>query len=161
MRMPKRGEKGYTVIEWLVVVSILGVLAVVVVPNVERFIGRGEPEAAKTELTNIQTAVVVMMTHNQLSELPDGTFVLEGAATNNMSAFPSNATIASGNKSKDPDGHLYTAGSDKDGYILYQHDINAADGSVNLINYVATELTTGTYYVDAAGTVYQKTTGYE
>ena len=45
MRLPKRGEKGFTLIELLIVVAILGVLAAVVIPNVGRFIGRGESEA--------------------------------------------------------------------------------------------------------------------
>ena len=161
MRMPKRGEKGFTLIELLIVVAILGVLAAVVIPNVGRFIGRGETEAAETELTNLQTAVIAMMTDNNLSALPAGTFVLVGAATDNMSAFPSNA-VCETDKINDPDGDAYTVASgDKDGYILYQHDINAADGAVSLVNYVAQEQTKGEYYVDAMGTVYQDTTGYE
>ncbi len=161
MRMPKRGEKGFTLIELLIVVAILGVLAAVVIPNVGRFIGRGETEAAATEKTNIQTAVVAMMVDNQLSELPTGTFILEAGATANMSAFPSTATIVSGNKLNDPEGDAYTDGSDKDGFILYQHDIDADATTNTLVNYVAQEQTKGTYYVDASGTVYQDSTGYD
>ncbi len=162
MRMPKRGEKGFTLRELLIVVAILGVLAAVVIPNVGRFIGAGETEAAGTELSNIQTAVVAMMVDNQLSVLPAATFVLIGAATDNMSAFPSDAECATVNeKINDPDGIAYVNGSDKDGFILYQHDIKAADAQAELVNYVATGTTKGTYYVDASGTVYQKTTGYD
>jgi len=90
MRMPKRGEKGFTLIELLIVVAILGVLAAVVIPNVGRFIGRGEEEAAATELTNIQTAVISMMTDNNLSTLPNPV----GTATDNMSAFPDTSATA-------------------------------------------------------------------
>jgi len=162
MRMPKRGEKGFTLIELLIVVAILGVLAAVVIPNVGRFIGRGETEAAQTELTNVQTAVIAMMTDNNLSTLPAGTFVEVGDATDNMSDFPSDAATAdagAGAKSKDPDGDNYVA-LDKDGYILYQHDIIADGLTTGLVNYVAQEQTKGTYYVDASGTVFQDTTGY-
>lgn len=161
MRIPARGEKGFTLIELLIVVAILGVLAAVVIPNVGRFIGRGEDEAADTEFTNIQSAVIAMMTDNQLKELPDPVDGDPYTATDNMSLFPDRSTIASENKKYDPDGTAYTSGEDKDGFILYQHDI-AADHSDNAtVNYVATEKTKGTYTVDKYGTVDQATTGYE
>jgi len=163
MRLPKRGEKGFTLIELLIVVAILGVLAAVVIPNVGRFIGRGEDEAADTEFSNIQSAVIAMMTDNQLSALPAGTFPADtAAATDNMSLFPSTAATAAGGtgaKDKDPNGDDYEA-ADKNGYILYQHDITG-NGSDNVtVNYVATEVTKGTYYVDSMGTVTEATTGY-
>jgi type IV pilus assembly protein PilA len=157
MRLPIRGEKGFTLIELLIVVAILGVLAAVVIPNVGRFIGRGETEAAETEFTNIQSAVIAMMTDNGLDTLPNPVSV----ATSNMSAVP-DATSAAGTAAKqyDPNGNAYGAG-DKDGYVLYQHDITADNSTANLVNYVATETTKGTYTVDAMGTVTQVTTGYE
>ncbi len=156
MRMPKRGEKGFTLIELLIVVAILGVLAAVVIPNVGRFIGRGEQEAADTELSNIQTAVISMMVDNALATLPTP---VTATATNDMAVFPD--TTAPASKGTDPDGGTYDA-SDKAGFILYQHDIiGDSSNSTGLVNYVATEATKGTYYVDATGTVYQKTTGYE
>ena len=158
MRIPKRGEKGFTLIELLIVVAILGVLAAVVIPNVARFIGRGETEAQATERASIQTAVISMMVDNELSELPAGTFVLAAAATNDMTAFPSNAVCAT-TKLTDPDGGTYTVVTDKDGYILYGHDITA-DGStiLDLVNYVASDTTAYWYSVDATGNVTQSLT---
>ncbi|MFQ5997417.1 MAG: type II secretion system protein [Dehalococcoidales bacterium] len=156
MRLPKRGEKGFTLIELLIVVAILGVLAAVVIPNVGRFIGRGESEAADTEFSNVQSAVIAMMTDNQLDQLPNPVTV----ATANMSLFPDATSAVTVDKLTDPDGNSYQAG-DKDGYLLYAHDI-VADNSANAtVNYVATEMTKGTYTVDSTGTVTQVTTGYE
>jgi prepilin-type N-terminal cleavage/methylation domain-containing protein len=58
MKFHKSGQKGFTLIELLVVIAILGTLAGVVVLNVIGFIGSGKCQAAKTELHNVQTAVV-------------------------------------------------------------------------------------------------------
>ena len=160
MKIPQKGEKGFTLIELLIVVAILGVLAAVVIPNVGRFIGRGESEASDTEFANIQSAVVALMTDNGVSSLPYP--VGQGSATSNMSNFPdaTSAVTVANEKVNDPTGTPYQA-LDKDGFVLYQHDI-AADNAANVtVNYVATETTKGTYWVDAQGTVHQETTGYE
>ena len=150
MRLPKRGEKGFTLIELLIVVAILGVLAAVVIPNVGRFIGRGQEEAKDTEYANVQSAVQSMMTDNELSLLITPVLL----STNNMALFPD--TTAAGSKGTDILGTTYLA-TDKAGFILFQHDRIAGDGSAtaNLSNYVATATTAYYYDVDAQGTVTQ------
>ncbi len=161
MKIPVRGEKGFTLIELLIVVAILGVLAAVVIPNVGRFIGRGEGEAADTEFANVQSAVVALMVDNGISTLPNP--VLPVAATGNMSIFPDTSATANGgtgDKGTDPDGLDYEA-ADKNGFILYQHDITGGGNATGTVNYVATEMTKGTYSVDSSGTVTQETHGYE
>jgi prepilin-type N-terminal cleavage/methylation domain-containing protein len=75
-------NKGFTLLELLIVIAIIGVLAVAVLPNVTGVIGHGETEAAKAELVTIQTAMDTMMAKGGL------TSVTATAATNNMSAFP-------------------------------------------------------------------------
>ena len=162
MRIPRRGERGFTLIELLIVVAILGVLAAVVIPNVGRFIGRGEEEAKDTEFTNMQTAVVAMMVDNQLSTLPNPVSV-EANRTSDMGAFPDATSDSSdgtdpdslGDKVTDPDGTAYTFPGDGLGYILYQHDITGDSGNTSLVNYVATQTTAYWYTVDASGTVTQ------
>ena len=152
MRIPRKAEKGFTLIELLIVVAILGVLAAVVIPNVGRFIGKGETESNKTELANIQTAVIAMMTDNHLSTLPHPVTT----ATANMGAFPDATSVGgSADKLKDPTGAAYQAG-DKAGFLLFGHDITGNNNATTgLVNYVATVTTKAKYWVTADGTVTQ------
>jgi len=116
---------------------------------------RRREEAADTELTNVQSAVVALMVDNRLIRLPNPVSV----ATNDMSAFPDATSAVTVDKISDPSGTAYAVG-DKNGFILYQHDITADGIQTGLVNYVATRYTKGTYTVDASGTVTQVTTGF-
>ena len=51
------GHRGFTLIELLIVVAILGVMAVVIVPNVGKFFGKGTLQAANIEAATVKTAV--------------------------------------------------------------------------------------------------------
>ena len=63
------GEKGFTIIEILMVVAILGVLAVVAGVNFGKYIGTGKTEAYEVELQDIRVAVAAMLTDSSAGVL--------------------------------------------------------------------------------------------
>ena len=67
-----RREGGFTLIEVLVVVAILGLVATIVVMNIAGFSGSGAVNAANTEAHQVQSALIAYMQANNLDTW-DGT----------------------------------------------------------------------------------------
>ncbi len=156
MRMPKQGEKGFTLIEVLIVVAILGVLAAVIIPNISRFFGSGKEEAQETEKSNVQLAVDAMMMSNSLSTLPSNAYtVAGGVATNNMALFPDNSVCGSADKLNDPNGTAYNTINDVDGYILFGMDETGGNVAGPYVNYMRESTTKYFYAIGDDGTVHQ------
>ena len=77
-----RGEKGFTLVELLIVFTLLAILAAIMIPNVSGLVGYGHDQAAAAELSVVQTAMDSMMAKNSLVT------VNATSATDDMSAFP-------------------------------------------------------------------------
>jgi prepilin-type N-terminal cleavage/methylation domain-containing protein len=79
----RRNQSGFTLVELLIVIAIIGVLSAIIVPNVTGLTGIGQTEAASAEQVTVQTAMDAMMTKNSLK-----TVTVVSSASNNMASFP-------------------------------------------------------------------------
>jgi type IV pilus assembly protein PilA len=77
-----RGERGFTLVELLVVLAIMAMLIAIVVPNLAGLTGGAKGDAALTELSIVQTAMDTLMSENEaVSVTAQGSAITVGSYT--------------------------------------------------------------------------------
>jgi len=90
LRRRRNNQKGFTLIEMLVVISILGILAAVVTLSMVGVTNLAQSRANDTELKTVQVALDAMASQQQLSPAA----ICGGGSTDDMAAFPPGASNA-------------------------------------------------------------------
>ena len=76
-----RGERGFTLVELLIVFTLLAVLAAIMIPNVSGFVQYGHTSALAAEKSVIQTAMDAMMAKENIDVVTQADNVIDWSST--------------------------------------------------------------------------------
>jgi type IV pilus assembly protein PilA len=65
MHMKKLGQRGFTLIELMIVVAIIGILAAVAIPKFAEMLRKSKEGATKGGLTNLKSALTIYISDNE------------------------------------------------------------------------------------------------
>ncbi|MFC1916460.1 hypothetical protein ACFLW4_07255, partial [Chloroflexota bacterium] len=118
------------------------------IEQVELKLGDEEIER-REEFREVMSAMLEMMSANDITEIPNPVNYDGGIATSNMSAFPDITTTAADK------GYTGTE-NPKNGYVLFEHDIIFTDNTTQFETTDYIDLS-NTHYIDLSNTLYYYT----
>jgi general secretion pathway protein G len=94
-------QKGFTLVELLVVITVLGILAAVVVFSVSGITDKGQTSACKTDSSEVRTAVAAYQAKNNATDQPTMAQLVTGgflqqASTEYSITYPSGTLTLTG-----------------------------------------------------------------
>lgn len=158
MESLKKGTRGFTLVEILIVLAVLAILGAVVVPNVTGFLSRGKERAYIADKRILQAAVNAFrtdVTRRTGNPWPTLTGEVGTAAEGNKPGWQCDGRIAEQDQGQDPPeicSWIDIAVLHDDGYIDGDDAVASAKTSLNK---TATNSPSGSYgwYIDVDGIV--------
>ena len=123
-----RDQKGFTLIEMLVVLGIIVALAAIIVPLVIAFSGEGEKAGREGGRETMQTAIQSMMVKNNLASVTASLSAdtLGKKLSNTGTDFNATYTLKD---FMDQSTSKYCYKWDSTGWITYQYDVDGTNGA--------------------------------
>jgi len=113
-----RSEKGFTLLELLIIIAILGILAGTIIPNVTSFVGKGHVAAANSELAEIGTAGQAAAANGAGGLIAGAPLTISPTtyAASALGTYLSGAIV--GTYTVEADGHVYGTVSGENGAAI-------------------------------------------
>ena len=104
-RRSRRGEAGFTLVEILVVITIIGLIMALVGPRVLNYLGESKAKAAKIQIESFSSALDLY--YLDLGRYPNSSEGLTALARSNNAAGWNGPYLRGGVVPNDPWGHTY------------------------------------------------------